>query len=484
MADGHVRVAIVGSGFAGVGCAIRLKQEGIHDFVVFERADDVGGAWRDNSYPGCTCDVPSLLYSYSFAPEPEWRHAFSRQPEIWAYLQRCVRRFGIARHLRLGVEVKDAAWNSGQRRWEVETTAGRWTADVLVSAVGPLSEPAVPALAGAENFQGTAFHSARWRHDHDLSGRRVAVVGTGASAVQFIPEIQPLVERLSVFQRTPPWVLPRRDRRITAPERVLYRRAPATQKAARAGIYWGRELLVVGLRHPRLQGWQQGLALHHLASNVPDPELRAALTPDYVIGCKRILLSSTYLPALARDNVEVVTDGIARVDEDAIVTRGGSRHPVDTIIFGTGFHVTDPPVADRVRGRHGRTLGETWAGSPSAYLGTTVAGFPNLFLLLGPNTGLGHTSVLFMMEAQIEHVISVLRHLRRSGAEAVEPAAESQRAYVAEMDRKMAGTVWAAGRCRSWYQDPTGRVSALWPGFTWPYRRRLRHLDPAAYVPV
>jgi cation diffusion facilitator CzcD-associated flavoprotein CzcO len=484
MAGGHLRIAIVGGGFAGIGCAIRLKQEGIHDFVVFERADDVGGTWRDNSYPGCACDVPSLLYSYSFAPEPEWPHAFSRQPEIWDYLRRCVRRFGITPHLRLGAEVNYAAWNREQRRWDLDTTAGSWTADVLVSAAGPLSEPAVPGLAGLEAFTGTAFHSARWRHDHDLSGRRVAVVGTGASAVQFIPEIQPLVTRLSVFQRTPPWVLPRRDRRISSVERALYRRAPTTQKAARAGIYWGRELLVVGLRHPRLQGWQQALARHHLARNVPDPGLRAALTPDYVLGCKRILLSSSYLPALTKGNVEVVTDEIARVEPDAILTRNGSRHPVDTIIFGTGFHVTDPPVADRIRGRDGRTLAETWAGSPAAYLGTTVAGFPNLFLLLGPNTGLGHNSVLFMLEAQLEHVLAVLGHLQGCGVAAVEPAAERQRAYLAEVDRKMAGTVWSAGGCRSWYQDPTGRVAALWPSYTWPFRRRLRRLEPADYVPV
>ena len=484
MAGPHLRIAIVGSGFAGIGCAMRLRQEGIHDFVVFERANDIGGTWRDNSYPGCACDVPSLLYSYSFAPEPDWQHAFSRQSEIWDYLRRCVQRFGITPHLRFGVEVRNAAWDGKERHWDIETSAGSWTADVLVSAAGPLSEPAVPALAGLDTFAGAAFHSARWRHDHELSGRRVAVVGTGASAVQFIPEIQPRVARLNVFQRTPPWVLPRRDRRITSAERSLYRRAPATQKAARAGIYWGRELLVLGLRHPPLQGWQQAFARHHLARCVPDPQLRTALTPDYVLGCKRILLSSSYLPALTKDNVEVVTDGIARVEADAIVTRSGSRYRVDTIIFGTGFHVTDPPVAERVRGRDGRTLAEAWAGSPAAYLGTTVAGFPNLFLLLGPNTGLGHTSVLFMLEAQLDHVLGVLRYLRSSGAAAVEPAADLQRAYVAEVDRMMAGTVWSAGGCHSWYQDPTGRVSALWPTFTLPFRRRLRRVDPAAYVPV
>jgi len=480
--NAHARVAIVGSGFGGLGAAIRLKQSGVDDIVVFERARDVGGTWRDNSYPGCACDVQSHLYSFSFAPNPDWRRSFSPQAEIWAYLKRCAQDFDVLPHVRFDHEVTSAAWDDAAARWRVETSQGSYTADALVMAAGSLSEPSLPRLVGLEGFKGKTFHSARWDHDYDLKGRRVAVVGTGASAIQFVPEIQPAVARLYVFQRTPPWIVPRNDRALTKVERTLFRLLPSTQRAARSSIYLFRELYLLGFRHPWLAKRVESLARRHLKLSVRDPSLRAKLTPDYRIGCKRILISNDYLPALTRANVEVVTDGIREVREHSIVDAAGAERETDAIIFGTGFRATDPPFARHVRGRGGRSLSEVWAGSPRAHLGTTVAGFPNFFMLMGPNTGLGHSSVVLMMEAQIEHTLAALWHMWGRGANAIEPRAEAQSAFVAEVDRRMGGTIWTEGGCASWYMDSTGRNAALWPDFTWRFRRRAARLNPEEYA--
>lgn len=478
----HTRVAIIGSGFSGLGAAIRLRQRGEEDFVIFERAEDVGGTWRDNSYPGCACDVQSHLYSFSFAPNPDWTRSYSPQPEIWEYLRRCARDFGVLPHVRFRHEVREAAWDEGAQLWRVETSQGPYTASVLVMASGALSEPRVPALPGIESFKGRTFHSARWDHSYDLKGRRVAVIGTGASAVQFIPEIQPLVERLHVFQRTPPWVMPRTDRAFSARERRAFRRFPALQRAERAAIYAFRELFVFGFRHLRMSRLIRRVALRHLERAVPDPALRERLTPRYEIGCKRILVSNDYLPALTRPNVELLTEAVAEVRENSVVGADGAERHVDTIIYGTGFRVTDQPLAGHVRGRGGVTLEAAWEGSPRAHLGTTVNGFPNLFILLGPNTGLGHTSVVYMIEAQIEFFVNALGYMARSGAATIEPRPEAQDAYVREVDRRMRGTVWTSGRCASWYLDRTGRNSTIWPDFTWRFRRRVARLDPAEYL--
>lgn len=476
-----MRVAIIGSGFGGLGTAIRLRQEGIRDFVVLERADDVGGTWRDNTYPGCACDVQSHLYSFSFAPNPEWSRSFSRQPEIQAYLRRCAEEHGVLPHVRFGHEVRAAAWDEEAQRWRLDTAGGPVTAQLLVMASGALSDPVVPDFPGLGRFRGAAFHSSRWDHGCDLRGKRVAVVGTGASAIQFVPEIQPGVAELHLYQRTPPWILPRHDRRLGALEHGLFRRVPLAQRLARGAVYLLREGLVLAFRNPRAMRLAQRVALRHLRRSVPDPALRAKLTPEWTLGCKRVLLSSEYLPALVQPNVEVVTEGIAEVREHSVVTADGVERPTDAIVFGTGFRPTDPPLAPHVRGRGGRTLTEAWAGSPRAHLGTTVAGFPNLFLLLGPNTGLGHTSVVYMIEAQIEHFMGAVRHMRRHGVAALEPRPEAQAAFVAEVDARMEGTVWTAGGCRSWYLDATGRNSALWPDFTWRFRRRAARFDPGEY---
>jgi len=479
----HVRVAVVGAGFAGIGMAIRLRRAGIDDFVVLERAPDLGGTWRDNTYPGCACDVPSHLYSYSFAPNPFWSRSFSPQPEIHRYLRECAERFGIRPHLRYDHDVLEARWSEDDQCWNLDTTAGPWRADVVVGGFGPLSEPLVPDLPGLSTFEGTVFHSARWDHDHDLTGERVAVVGTGASAVQFVPEIQPRVRSLDVYQRTAPWVLPRHDRAIGPVEHRIYATHPLLQRLVRAGIYWGRESFATGFaRGGRAMAIPSHLAKRHLERQVPDPALRARLTPDYTIGCKRILLSDDYLPALCQPNVTVVTEGIREVRPRSIVTEDGSERPVSTIILGTGFHVTDVPAARRIIGNGGRRLSEAWQAGMEAYKGTTVAGFPNLFLLVGPNTGLGHTSIVFMIEAQTAYVLDGIRTMDTMGLTSVDVRPEAQRQFNEDLQEKLAPTVWSSGGCRSYYLDAHGKNTTLWPGFTWPYRRLTRHFDPHAYL--
>ncbi|NUO64630.1 MAG: NAD(P)/FAD-dependent oxidoreductase [Gemmatimonadaceae bacterium] len=462
--------------------AIRLLERGIDDFVVLERAREIGGTWRDNSYPGCACDVESHLYSFSFALNPDWSRSFSSQPEILDYLRACAERFGVTPHVRLGCDVRALRWEDDAQRWRIESSAGVTTASVVVVATGPLSDPIVPELPGIARFEGKTFHSAQWDHAYDLAGKRVAVLGTGASAVQFVPEIQKVVAKLDVYQRTPPWILPRPDRDHSAEERRRFRRHPLLQRLHRARLYLQHELFVFPFRRPKLMERGQRMALRHLKRAVADPALRAKLTPRYTMGCKRILLSNDYLPALARANVEVITAGVREVRERSIVDGEGVEREVDAIIYATGFRPTDPPLAATTVGRDGRTLIEAWEGSPKAYMGTTVAGFPNLFMLLGPNTGLGHSSVVYMIEAQIEHVLKVLRLMERRGLAAVEPRAEAQRAFVSRVDSRMRGTVWTAGGCASWYLDGTGRNSTLWPDFTWRFHRRVSRLRARDYA--
>jgi len=479
----HHHVAIVGTGFAGLGMAIRLRQQGMTDFVVLERAGDVGGTWRDNSYPGCACDVPSHLYSFSFELNPSWSRSYSGQQEIWDYLRRCTDSYGVRPHIRFHHEVLDAAWDHEQRRWRVRTSRGDLTCDVLVTGTGALSDPAIPDIPGLDSFRGAVFHSARWDHDYDIRNQRVAVVGTGASAIQFVPQIQPAVTSLAIFQRTAPWILPRTDRDNSGLKRKLYRSAPALQKLARAGIYWSRELAVPGFAiNPRLLKIAELMARAQLRRQVPDPVLRARLTPDYTIGCKRILLSNDYLPTLMKPNVDVVTAGVAEVGPDWVRAADGTRREVDAIIFGTGFHVTDMPVASRIRGRAGATLAQTWSDGAQAHRGTTVAGFPNLFILVGPNTGLGHSSMIYMIESQLAYTLDALRYLRRSGSTAVEVRPQAQAAYNDALQSRMDRTVWNAGGCVSWYLDTQGRNTTVWPTFTWRFRQATRTFRPQEYV--
>jgi cation diffusion facilitator CzcD-associated flavoprotein CzcO len=479
----HVRIGIVGAGFAGLGMAIKLKERGITDFVIWERDPDIGGTWWANTYPGCQCDIPSHLYSFSFALNPEWRRTYATQPEIEGYLRRVVADYGLRAHVETSCAVTSAAWDEATHRWNVSTERGAYTADVLIAAPGPLSEPRVPDLPGLETFAGTTFHTANWDHDQDLTGRRVAVIGTGASAIQAVPEIQPVVESLTVFQRTPPWVVPHRDRPITDAERAIYRRLPALQRAVRAGVYAGRELLVPGLVHrPQLMHVLEKVARKHLEKHVADRALRAKLTPDYTLGCKRILPSNKWYPAITQPNVELVTDGIDHVRPDGIVDRNGELHQVDTIVFATGFHVTDIRIADRITGAAGTTLADEWDGSPQAYRGTAVAGFPNLFFLVGPNTGLGHNSIVFMIEAQVAYVMDALQTMAGANASRLEVKADAQAAYNAHIQRKLSTTVWNTGGCSSWYLDRNGRNATIWPDFTFRFWGQMRRFDPHAYA--
>ncbi len=477
----HVRVAIVGSGFGGIGTAIRLRQRGTTDFVILERRDAIGGVWRDNVYPDAACDVPSHLYSLSFAPKPDWSHAYARQPEILAYLERCVSDFDLAPHLRLGHELLSATWDRTRARWQLETTVRRYSADLLVLGAGALSDAAIPDLPGLDQFAGKKFHSASWDRDYPLSGKRVAVIGTGASAIQFVPALQRQVARLFVFQRTPPWITSRRDRPFGVLEqRVMAYRA--ARLARRAVLYATREAVATAffsLRGARLMQW---VAERHLRTQVRDPALRRKLTPSYATGCKRVLLSDDYYPAVASENVELVTEGIARIHPHAVETVDGRRREVDALVFGTGFQVRALPILARVHGRDGRTLAETWSAGMSAHLGITVAGFPNLFFLQGPHTGLGHTSVLIMIEAQIEHVLRALDHLDETGYAAMEPRPEVQAAFTKDVGDKLQDTVWLSGGCKSWYLDERGQSRVMWPGYTFTYTRRVEDFQPSDYV--
>ncbi|MFF3430766.1 flavin-containing monooxygenase [Streptomyces sp. NPDC002602] len=482
----HVRVAVIGSGFGGLGAAVRLRREGITDFVVLERADSVGGTWRDNDYPGCACDVPSHLYSFSFAPNPDWPRTFSGQPHIRAYLEQVADTFGLRPHIRLNSEVRLMRWDADELRWEIETSTGNLTADVVVSATGPLSDPKMPEIPGLAEFPGKVFHSARWDHDYDLRGKRVAMIGTGASAIQIVPAIAPDVDRLTLFQRTPPWVMPRTDRAISAFERRLHRQLPFTQ-AARRGLLWGiRELQVSAFtKRPNQLGLVESLAKANMARSIKDPVLRAKLTPSYRIGCKRILLSSEYYPALARPNVDLVASGLKEIRGSVLVAADGTETEVDAIVFGTGFHVTDMPIADRVVGADGQTLADAWKDGMKSLRGATAAGFPNWMTIIGPNTGLGNSSMILMIESALNYMADYLRQLDTLGgrtALAARPSAVNT--WNRRVQSRMERTVWNTGGCTSWYLDANGLNTTVWPGTTGAFRRETRTVDLAEYEVV
>jgi cation diffusion facilitator CzcD-associated flavoprotein CzcO len=482
----HVSVAIIGSGFSGLGAAIGLQKAGRHDFVILERAEDVGGTWRDNTYPGVACDVPSQVYSFSFAKNPRWSRAFSPGAEIQAYLKQTTADFGLAPHLHFGTELLSTTWVPEAQHWIVETSRGTLTANVVVAATGPLSEPKLPALQGISSFAGTAFHSARWDHIWSAKGRRVAVIGTGASAIQFVPHVQAEAEQVLLFQRTAPWVLPRADRKVSGLEQRLYARFPMWQSVVRGGIYLGRESHILGFRFsPRLMRLAQKLA-HKNLEQVSDPVKRAKLTPTFTLGCKRVLLSNSYYKALDAANAEIVTDPIVEVVPSGVVTQAAdgtqTTHEVDTLLFGTGFAVTDPPIAARVHA-FGTSLREHWqATGMQALHGLTISGYPNLFMLVGPNTGLGHNSIVLMIEAQVGHLLKALDALDAGGYATIEPRADVQATYNVGLQRQLAKTVWNRGGCSSWYLDEHGRNTTLWPTFTFTYRRELASFRLSEYV--
>jgi cation diffusion facilitator CzcD-associated flavoprotein CzcO len=479
-------VVIVGSGFGGLGMAIRLHQTGFHDFTVLERADGVGGTWRANHYPGAACDVESHLYSFSFEPNPGWSRVYPPQKEILAYLERCADKYGVRRYIRLGTAVTGASFDEATGLWTVETDKGdRILARAIVTATGGLSRPAYPQIPGLDRFRGRTFHTARWDDGYPLAGKAVGVIGTGASAIQIVPAIAPDVGRLAVFQRTPPWILPKRDRPIPSEERERLRRVPALQRLARYQQYWQHEIAAYGfVKDPRLLQWASGFARRHLDRSVADPALRAKLLPRYTMGCKRVLLSNDYYKALARDHVEVVTEGIREVTPAGVVTSDGKERRLDALVLATGFEAAEVVAPYAVRGRGGVDLDDAWRDGAEAFLGITVSGFPNFFLIVGPNTGLGHTSMIFMIESQIAYVLSCLNAIRSRKIVLVDVRADAQARYNATLQARLARTVWSTGGCTSWYQRRDGKNTTLWPGFTFEYRLRTRRWDPADYEVV
>jgi cation diffusion facilitator CzcD-associated flavoprotein CzcO len=466
---------IIGAGFAGIGFASRLRDSGFDDFIVLDRGEDVGGTWRDNTYPGCACDVPSHLYSYSFAAG-DWSRAFAPQQEIQDYLCRVAVEHNVLDHVRLGVEVLDASWDDDAEHWRVETTDGPFTANVVVSATGLFGAPVVPQLPGIERFAGSAFHSLHWDHDHDFSGQRVAVIGTGASAIQFVPPVAEAAERTTVFQRTPPWVLPKPDVAFPRPVRRILRVRPF-ERALRA-IQYG---LFEASGSPsfvdaRLGVLTETIGRWWLRREITDEQLREAVTPRYRLGCKRLLFSNNWYAALRRPDVELVTDPVVEVREHAVVTAGGVEHPADVIVYGTGFQV--PPGAGALfRGRDGKTVLDRYNERPQSYLGVAHTGFPNLFQFFGPFGAASNQSAVFVLESQYAYVIDALRQMRDGGLSSVEVRPEVQKAFTDDMERRSEGMVWVAGGCRSYYQTADGQSAGLWPGWSFSYRRRVARCD-------
>ncbi len=479
----RVEVFIVGAGFGGLGAAIKLQEAGERDFLCIDRGSEVGGTWRDNSYPGAACDVPSQLYSFSFAPNPDWSHSFSRQAEIQDYLRRIARQAGVLDRFRFGVTFEAAAWDAEADRWRIETSAGPTTARLLIAAGGALSDPRMPDIDGIDRFAGEIFHSAQWNHDYDLAGKRVAVIGTGASAIQIVPEVATRAGRLDVYQRTAPWVLPRRDRAYQPWQKLLFGRVPLLQRLARAAIYLGREATVpMFTTLPGLGRLAARSGIRNIHKAIADPVLRAKVTPHFALGCKRVLLSNDWYPALTRDNVELVTEPIRRLTPTGIVTGDGTERQADALIVATGFLPTELPIAQQIKGTHGQTLSDAWSEHGiQAYKGSTVAGFPNLFFLVGPNTGLGHSSMVYMIESQLAYLVDAWRTMHRHGLATVEVLPEAQRSWNADLQRRMRRTVWNTGGCRSWYLDAHGRNVTLWPRTTYAFRRLTAKFDLAAY---
>jgi cation diffusion facilitator CzcD-associated flavoprotein CzcO len=474
-------VIVVGTGFAGLGMAIALKRAGTESFVVLERASDIGGTWRDNVYPGCACDIPSILYSFSFEHNPSWTRVYSPQDEIWAYLRHCADRFGIRPHIRFGTEMVDAAFDETTSTWRVRTADGRTLVSrVLVGGFGPLNKPNIPQLPGLERFAGPAFHSSAWDYSVDLSGKNVAVVGTGASAIQFVPRIVPKAARVSVYQRTAPWIVKKPDGPLSVMHRRLRRIAPVAWLERKA-VYWLQESLAYGFtKKPRALGVLEKRAQRYLEREISDPELRRKLTPSFRIGCKRILFSDDYFPALRQPNVELVTTGIREVREHSIVDEDGVERPADAIVFGTGFRATEGVAPMKIYGVGGVELNDAWRGGMEAYLGTSVAGFPNFFSIVGPNTGLGHNSIVLMIEAQVRYIMSALRLMKKRNLRALDVKRDVQATFNERLQQKLKGTVWMTG-CRSWYLDKNGKNTTLWPGFTFDFLRRTRRIDPDCY---
>ncbi|MBS1624046.1 MAG: NAD(P)/FAD-dependent oxidoreductase [Bacteroidetes bacterium] len=479
----HREIIIAGAGFAGICMAIRLREVHCTDLLILERNSAIGGTWYDNSYPGAACDVESHLYSFSFAPNPAWSRQFGPQQEILRYMDHCVDAYGLRDSIRLQSEVASATFEERTGLWHIATTGGQdYTARFFVSCSGGLSDPSYPAIPGIDTFSGHIFHSARWDHSYDYRDKRVAVIGTGASAIQIIPAIVDRVRKLEVFQRTPAWVIPKPDKAISSFRKAMYERLGFMRALYRWRLYWQHELMAIGfVVNPGLLRLFGKVAARHIRRAVQDPVLRKKLTPSYVIGCKRILLSNDYYPALQKSNVSVVTDGISEINSTGVRTVDGAQYDVDLIVLATGFQAAENITRFVAKGLGGRDLTEAWQHGAEAYLGTTVNGFPNMFLVVGPNTGLGHSSMLLMIEAQVGYIVQAIQQARQRSAIYLNVKKAVQQEYNRKLQDELSHSVWQSGGCHSWYQNKDGKNVTLWPGFTFTFMKRTKHFDPDQY---
>lgn len=480
--DEEAEVIIIGTGFSGLGLGVALKREGKRDFIMLERAHDVGGTWRDNTYPGAACDIQSHLYSYSFRPNPNWSRVYCTQPEIHDYLRETAKEEGLLSHIRFGCDMNRAVWEEDSQTWRVETGNGTFRARSLVAASGHLSDPSYPDIPGLDSFEGQIFHSARWDHDAELAGKRVGLVGTGASSIQIVPELAGHASHLTVFQRTPPYIVPRRDYFYSPAEKGMFARFPETMQAIRDELFWGNEARFPQRRQvPAFIDQVRATALAHLADQVEDPVLRAKLTPQYEIGCKRLLISNDYFPALARPDVTLETAGIERITPEGVVTRDGTLIQLDTLIVATGFEAARLPIAELIEGRGGQTLADRWSEGGAAFACATIDGFPNFFMMLGPNTGVGAGSIIYMVETQVNYIQEGLAFIHDK-AMIVEPTPQAAHDYVESIYKRAEGTVWTSGGCKSWYLDPeSGKLTTLWPDFMTQFRRENGSFSSVGY---
>ena len=474
-------MAVVGGGFGGVGAAAMLKRAGYEDVTVFERGERVGGVWHHNTYPGAACDIPSHLYEFSFAPNPRWSRRYAPQAEIQAYLEEIASRYGVRDRIRTSTDVLSARWDEARDTWVLETTAGTHEANVLVTACGQLSVPTVPPIPGLDSFAGPAFHTARWRHDVDLTGKRVAVIGTGCSAIQVVPAIQPIVGQVDVYQRSPGWTFPKMDFPYSERSKRLFERFPVLQRLDRAAIFYFQELAAAGMtKHRWLLPAFRAIARRRINQAISDPELRRKVTPTDEIGCKRIMLTDEWYPTLTKPNVELIADRIAEVTPGGIRTQDGGERPADVLVLATGFATHGFVAPMEIVGAGGRRLSEAWADVPRAYLGLSVPDFPNMFLLYGPNTNGGSGSVVNTIESGVNHVIAALRELDRAEARRIEVSRAAAERFDRELRAALAGTVWHSG-CTNWYVDENGHDPNQWPWLWTTYRRRTERLEPDTY---
>lgn len=479
-----VEVLIVGAGFSGLGMGMQLKKSGMTSFLILEKGHDVGGTWRDNIYPGVACDIPSHLYSYSFQAKPDWSHHFADGPEIHQYLRDCAEQWDLSEHLHLNTEALEMRWNSKKHRWQVKTPQRLYECEILIMASGRLSEPGMPEITGLSDFQGATFHSARWNNDISLQGKRIGVIGTGASAIQIIPHLAHIAQKLVIFQRSAPYVMPRGDKQYSEAEKRTYQRIPSARERLRTRLFWQAEMgFAARANVPQYLERLRARALDHLHQQVPDAALCAKLTPAYEVGCKRILLSDTFYPALMSPNVTVEPAALHKVVGTAAVAANGAQHDLDVLIFATGFQSSRPPFAGRVLGLNGKSLSEHWKEGMKAHLSTVVSDFPNMFLINCPNASLGHNSAIFMIEAQIEYIKSVIAYRQESHSSVFSVRHAAEELYTGYIDRQAMSTVWTSGGCDSWYLDKANkRLTLLWPGFAYEFKERLALLNPDDFL--